>query len=224
MDSAKSVEMQDTTSDGKVLAFVARERGAVAMVAMAVAGIAIAAYLTTVHYAKIPLVCTTGGVVNCSAVTSSRFSVVPGTQLPITIPGMLWFLVSGGMAVVALAAAWRARPEPDRLRLAHLLWGAAGLLFVLYLVYDEIVQLHKICEWCTVIHVLTLLTFLIALTRWQRMGLDEVAAPAAATPRRSATATTSGTRAGPRQAAASSQRLPKRMRSSAASRARSGHR
>jgi hypothetical protein len=51
--------------------------------------------------------------------------------------------------------------------LVQLLWSAAGLLFVLYLVYAEIVKLHSICEWCTSVHILTLITFLIALNRLQ---------------------------------------------------------
>jgi len=142
----------------------------VALVVMAVAGIAIAAYLTTVHYAKVPLVCTTSSIINCARVTSSSYSVVPGTQLPITIPGMLWFLVSGALAVIALRSAWNGTDEPARLRLAQFLWSAAGLLFVLYLVYAEIVQLRNICEWCTVIHLLTLATFLICMLRLQRSG------------------------------------------------------
>jgi Vitamin K epoxide reductase family len=67
-----------------------------------------------------------------------------------------------------LARSARGRLEPERLRLFQLLWGAAGLLFVLYLVYCEIVLLHRLCEWCTVIHLLTLATFLVALSRWQQ--------------------------------------------------------
>jgi uncharacterized membrane protein len=135
---------------------------------MAGAGIANAAYLTAVHYLDVPLACPANALINCAQVTSSAYSVVPGTQIPITIPGMLWFIVSGGLAVVALVRAAVERPEPERLRLIHLLWGAAGLLFVLYLVYCEIVLLHRLCEWCTVVHLLTLATFLVALSRWQQ--------------------------------------------------------
>jgi uncharacterized membrane protein len=138
-----------------------------AVILMAVAGLGISVYLTTVHYAKVPLYCNTTGIINCAAVTTSRYSVVPFTQIPITIPGMLWFVVSGGLAVVALAAMARGEVEPARLRLAHVAWGALGLLFVLYLVYAEIVVLHQICEWCTVVHLLTLATFLVVANRWQ---------------------------------------------------------
>jgi uncharacterized membrane protein len=31
------------------------------------------------------------------------------------------------------------------------------------------VRLHKICEWCTVIHVLTLISFLLAFYRLQQI-------------------------------------------------------
>jgi uncharacterized membrane protein len=140
-----------------------------ALVALALAGLAISVYLTTVHYAHAPLLCSAGGIVNCTQVTTSVYSVVPGTQIPITIPGMLWFLVSGSLA----SAAWRVQARSGvasaRLVLAQIGWGAVGLVTVLYLVYIEIVRLHAICEWCTAVHALTLLTFLVALYRVQRL-------------------------------------------------------
>jgi uncharacterized membrane protein len=166
MSERQDVEVQQPL--GQRLLWLAREAsGLTAMAAMAVLGIGIAVYLTVLHYAKIPPVCTTGGVINCGLVTSSAYSVVPGTSLPITIPGIVWFLVSGGLAVVGLRSVWRSEPEPARLRLAHVAWAAVGLLSALYLVYAEIVLLHRFCEWCTGVHVLILLTFLVALQRLQ---------------------------------------------------------
>lgn len=150
-----------------VLALARGQLGLTSLLLMGIAGIAIAGYLTAAHYAAVPLACPTNGVVNCQAVTSSAYSFVPGTAIPITLPGILWFAVSGALAGVALVAIWRGHGEPARLRLAHLLWGLAGLLVVLYLVYAELAVLHRICEWCTVIHLLTLATLLVALKRWQ---------------------------------------------------------
>jgi len=150
------------------LAFVRRAPDLAALVAMALLGFGISVYLTTVHYAKVPLVCNSGGIINCASVTTSAYSVIPGTSIPITVPGMLWFAVSGALAIVALVALQRGEAEPERLRLAHAVWGGLGLAFVLYLVYAEIVRLHQICEWCTAVHVLTLLTFLVALYRLQQ--------------------------------------------------------
>ena len=76
-----------------------------AILVMAVIGLGISIYLTTVHYANAPLVCSSGGIVSCSEVTRSSYSVVPGTSWPITIPGMLWFVVSGALAAAVLASA-----------------------------------------------------------------------------------------------------------------------
>lgn len=153
----------------RFLVLLRRAPGLSAMVIMALIGIAISIYLTIEHYAARslgPLSCPgEGGIVNCAKVTSSAFSFVPGTKLPITIPGMLWFVVSGGIALYALVRLAQNAPEPARLRLAHAVWGAMGLVFVLYLVYAELVMLDNICMWCTFVHILTFLTFIVALNR-----------------------------------------------------------
>jgi uncharacterized membrane protein len=147
------------------------------MVAIALVGVGISIYLTAIHYAHVAPACTVSGIVNCSSVLKSRFSTVPGTSIPITIPGMVWFIVSGALAMTGLIRIWRGQDEPERLRLYQLVWAAGGMLFVLYLVYAEIVQLHNICEWCTGVHILTLATFILAWYRFtedSRMRFDSV--------------------------------------------------
>ncbi len=140
----------------------------VAILVMAVIGLGASIYLTVVHYdTKVALVCTTGGLVNCGNVTTSPWSYVPGTPIPVTIPGMLWFIVSGGLA---LAGLWRLRArqaEPERLALAQVIWGLVGTLVVIYLIYCEAVLVHNICEWCTTVHILTVVTFILAFYRLQ---------------------------------------------------------
>jgi uncharacterized membrane protein len=135
------------------------------LVAMAAAGLGIGAYLTTLHYAGASPLCASGGAFDCGAVVSSRYSFVPGTSVPITVPGMLWFAVSGGLAAWSLRERRRGGAEPSWLRPLHALWGAAGLAFVLYLVYAELVLLHRICEWCTGVHVAVFISLLLALSR-----------------------------------------------------------
>ena len=166
------VERSSNDTGARLLLLVQRAPGLVAMLLMALLGLGISIYLTVIHYQGVGVAfCSTTGVVNCNLVTSSGNSVLFGSKFPITIPGMIWFIVSGGMALVALLAIWRNRREPARLRGAHLLWGIIGMAFVLYLVYVEIVVLHTLCEWCTVVHLLTFATFLLALNRWQQRGL-----------------------------------------------------
>jgi uncharacterized membrane protein len=41
------------------------------------------------------------------------------------------------------------------------------MLVVLYLVYAEIVGLHTICAWCTALHILIFIMFLVALVQLQ---------------------------------------------------------
>ena len=145
------------------------------MVAMALVGIGISIYLTTIHYTHTPPVCSLTGIINCGNVLKSIYSVIPGTSIPITIPGMIWFLVSGGLALSGLVSIQRDQREPERLALYQVLWAAGGLAFVLYLIYDEFVRLHYICEWCTVVHILTIATFALAWYRFTGSGRVEQA-------------------------------------------------
>jgi uncharacterized membrane protein len=138
-----------------------------ALIVIATAGLAIAIYLTATHADVVPLVCTAGSLVNCASVTHSAYSVIPGTSIPISVPGVVWFAASGGLASIALFASRAGRPEPNWARPFHLAWAAMALVVVLYLVYVEIVILHRICEWCTVVHLLVLASFVLALRRLQ---------------------------------------------------------
>jgi uncharacterized membrane protein len=140
-----------------------RDRLLVAAAALAgVAGIAISAYLTVVHYSALPLVCTTTGAISCERVLGSPYAVIAGSGLPTAAAGIIWFSVSAALAAVQL----RAGRAPAIMRW-HLLWSAIGLATVVYLVFLEIVQLGAICIWCSSAHALVLVTFLIALTRMQ---------------------------------------------------------
>jgi len=149
-----------------------RSKSQVLLLALSLLGVAIAIYLTSVHYENVPLVCSESGLINCTRVLSSSYSVVLGTSLPITIPGFGWCVVSAALAIAGLCAKtglWQ-----RRIRIAQFAWALAGLLVVLYLVYVEIVRLHTICAWCTALHVLILLIFLIALVQLQSLPSDSI--------------------------------------------------
>ena len=100
--------------------------GAWFLIGAAVVGLGIATYLTTLHYAGVAPICTTNGFVNCGSVLKSSYSVVPGTSIPVTVPGMLWFIVSGWLAVVSILAARRGSRSRTWLRPAHLTWCRVG--------------------------------------------------------------------------------------------------
>jgi uncharacterized membrane protein len=136
-----------------------------------IAGVAISIYLTTVHYARVPLVCSTSGLVNCERVLSSPYSSVAG--VPVSVGGVVWFAASGAMGALALFAA----EEPAWLQPAQVVWSLVGLATVLYLVGVEVLALGVICAWCTSLHILILATLLISLFR--TAGDAKLSAPAA---------------------------------------------
>ena len=136
------------------------DRGALLLMALAAAGVAISAYLTIAHYAGAALVCTQTAGIDCDAVTTSSYSLVPGTPIPISLVGLGWFVVSGALS--ALGTRPWTRP-------ALLVWSAAGVAVVLYLVNVELTIVHAICEWCTALHVLIVATFFLALGRMREV-------------------------------------------------------
>ncbi len=105
-----------------------------------------------------------GSLRQCAAcLLSSPYSVVPGTTIPISVPGLLWCIVMGGLAFTA----WRILPERRILLLAELVWAITGIVTVLYLVFVELVRLHTICAWCTGLHVIILAILLITIVQMQ---------------------------------------------------------
>jgi uncharacterized membrane protein len=137
------------------------------LLVLSLLGVGITIYLTSVHYENVPLVCSESGLVNCARVISSSYSVVPGTSLPITIPGFAWCVVSASLAIAGLFATtglWQ-----RRIRITQFVWALSGLLVILYLVYVEIVRLHTICAWCTALHILILIMFLVTLVQLQSL-------------------------------------------------------
>ena len=145
---------------------IQRSGGQVLLLVLSLVGAGIAVYLTAVHYENVPLICSTRGLIDCSRVLSSPYSVVPGTSVPITVPGLAWCAVSAVLAIVGLRLL---RPQiRHRIQLAQFTWSLLGMLTVLYLVYVELVLLHTICAWCTGLHVVILVIFLTTLVLVQR--------------------------------------------------------
>lgn len=140
-----------------------------AIALIAVLGVAVSAYLTSVHYGDTPLVCNSSGVVDCERVLTSSYSEVIG--IPWSLGGILWFGVSGGLAAFGLAR----HPEKAWLHPLQLGWSLVGLSVALYLIGVEVVALERICLWCSSMHVLILLTLLLTLLRTPELQEGEPA-------------------------------------------------
>ncbi|HYU75882.1 MAG TPA: vitamin K epoxide reductase family protein [Ktedonobacteraceae bacterium] len=145
------------------MTFIRRSGGQITLFVLSLLGVAISIYLTAVHYENVPLVCSASGFVDCASVLSSPYSVVPGTTIPITVPGLVWCLVSASLAFIA----WRVWPERRSIHIAQFAWALVGMLTVLYLVFVELVRLHRLCAWCTALHVIILVMLLMTVVNLQ---------------------------------------------------------
>jgi uncharacterized membrane protein len=124
---------------------------------VAVAGIGVAIYLTIAHFDEsVSLACSDNGTVNCGKVTTSDQSYFLG--LPVAVLGLAYFV---GIVPLLVSAAWRSPLWV--VRAARVVASAIGILFIIRLVYAEMFWIHAICLWCTAVHVLTFLLFVVIL-------------------------------------------------------------
>lgn len=129
-------------------------------IVLAVAGLLIAGYLTLLHYdSSVPLVCTAGSFVNCETVLASPSATV--AHLPVAVWGIVWFTVTLGLAVT---------PSSPSVQRASLAWSTAGVGGVLYLIYQEVGVIGKLCAWCTAVHVIIIS---ILIVQAQRLTVTE---------------------------------------------------
>ena len=124
-----------------------------ARLSLAAAGLAISAYLTLLHYDNdVPLVCSGGSFVNCETVLTSPSSVVAG--VPVAVWGLVWFVVAVSLALVFLR--YPPSSKPRSLQMGGLGWALLGTGPVLWLVYQELGVVGRLCAWCTAVHVIVL--------------------------------------------------------------------
>jgi uncharacterized membrane protein len=106
----------------------------VASAAVAVAGLAIAAYLTAAHYADADPVCAVAH--GCATVQQSEYAELGG--VPVALIGLLGY--------VAILVSLARDDEGWRTATAFLALGGFG--FSAWLTYVEVVRLEAICIWC----------------------------------------------------------------------------
>jgi len=93
---------------------------------------------------------------DCVAVLSSPYSKVFG--IPLEILALVYFLVNIGMVfVIAFASDRAARTTVSLL----FVWRFLGIALVPYLLVVELVILHAICVYCTIMHAAILIDFAV---------------------------------------------------------------
>ena len=126
---------------------------------LSLAGLCVSIYLTLTHYsAAVTLSCPAGGgAINCEKVTTSPQSIVFG--IPVAVLGLVYFVA---MLVLCLPAAWRTWNR--WVHLARLALSVAGVGMIIYLISAELFTIKAICLWCTSVHVITFLLFVLIMT------------------------------------------------------------
>jgi uncharacterized membrane protein len=132
---------------------------------LALAGLGVSIYLTIAHFTESTLAgCSESGLVNCTKVTTSPQSYVFG--IPVAVLGLAFYLFA---AVIMSPWAWQAaRREIHLLRLASVV---VAIGFVLYLVYAELFIIGSICLYCTSVHAITFVLFVLTVIAAATWGL-----------------------------------------------------
>jgi uncharacterized membrane protein len=122
-------------------------RWALASLGFALAGLAVAVYLTYTHFNEGALVC---GVGDCQTVQGSEFATIAG--IPIALLGLGLFGTLVALGVIRT----RAPQAAEALTFAAFGFALAGVLYSAYLTYLEVAVIFAICQWCVVSAIATL--------------------------------------------------------------------
>ncbi len=130
----------------------------IATTLLCLCGLGVATYLTIAHYdTHLSLACPATTTFNCETVTTSAQSHILG--IPVAVLGLLYFVP---MLALCLPVAWRSADR--RIHLARLVVASIGVGTIIYLIIAELFLIKAICLWCTSVHVITFIIFVIVAT------------------------------------------------------------
>ncbi len=129
----------------------------IALIVLGVVGLAIASYLTYIHYAEIKPLCTAGN--SCIKVQSSVYSKLAG--VPVALMGLIGYILIVASLLV---------PQSENTRFATMALTLVGFGFSAYLTYRELFSIHAICEWCATSA--GILTIMMCLSVWRFLRGD----------------------------------------------------
>jgi uncharacterized membrane protein len=139
---------------------------------LAILALAASSYLTYQHYTagKTFFGCAGKGFINCGLVTTSAESHILG--IPVALLGLLFYV----FMVPALSPwAWRLTGGSliaRRLPLVRLGSICVGICLVLWLIYAELFKIGSICIYCTSVHIVTFLLFVLIMLAAAMWGLN----------------------------------------------------
>jgi uncharacterized membrane protein len=112
-----------------------------AILVVSLTGMGISAYLTFVHYAGLPLYCTSAG--GCHVVQSSAYATL--LTVPVSLLGFaLYAAILGCVMLVLIGDGSASRLAPFVL----LTFALSGTVYSAYLTWLEVYRIYAICVWC----------------------------------------------------------------------------
>jgi uncharacterized membrane protein len=124
----------------------------ITLLVLTLLGLAVASYVTYVHYAGIKPACTAGE--SCTKVQTSRYSELEG--VPVALIGLIGYV----LILLTLLA-----PDGENTRFALAALTVGGFAFSAYLTYRELFSIHAICEECASSAVI--MTIMMCLSVWR---------------------------------------------------------
>jgi uncharacterized membrane protein len=127
---------------------------------LSVLGLVDAAYQVYTHFSGTGLLGCSAKADSCVIVQNSVYAWI--FHIPVAVYGLAFFVF---MVVICSPWAWRF----EHPRYSKIIWWARlaaviiGMIFVLYLVYREVISLGQICEYCTSVHIITFLLFALVV-------------------------------------------------------------
>jgi uncharacterized membrane protein len=138
----------------------------IATLVLALAGLGVSIYLTIAHFTETALAgCSESGLVNCTKVTTSAQSYVFG--IPVAVLGLAFFVFA-----VAVMSPWAWQSARREIHLARIASMVVGIGFVLYLIYAELFIIGSICLYCTSVHAITFVLFVLTAIAAAAWGLN----------------------------------------------------
>jgi uncharacterized membrane protein len=136
----------------------------ITLLTLTLIGVAVATYLTYIHYAGIKPLCGRNGG-GCEIVQTSEYSKLAG--VPVALIGLIGYV----LILAALLA-----PERESTRFAVVGLTVVGFGFSGYLTYREVFSIHNICEWC--VSSFVIIAALMCLSIWRFLRGEAPAADA----------------------------------------------
>lgn len=142
-----------------------------ATILFSVLGLADSVYLTIQHFTESTAFagCSEHGAINCVAVTTSAWSHLPAGQhgIPVSVAGLAFYVF-----MLAINTRWGWRAPWAAVHWARLASVIVGIVFVLYLVWAELFRINAICLYCTGVHIITFILFVLIISRVVMSGVQ----------------------------------------------------